>query len=239
MFVIQACVALLVSQVAVQPASAPDILAPYRAAALERWEADIQKLEKRDAEETDPAEAILFIGSSSIRRWNTIAEDLAPWPTIERGYGGAKLSDLAVFVDRLVKPHQFRAVCVFVANDISGSESDKSPQEVLELYQFVVSRINQLAPGKPVFFIAITPTSSRFQVWSEIKEANTLIQRYCRKTEGLHFIATANRYLDTNGKPNDALFVSDKLHLNEDGYKIWAQVIKKQLAKVLGEASPQ
>src|SRR5512139_715640 len=69
------------------------------------WEQDIKAFEHLDSVETYTTEAILFAGSSSIRLWSTLAVDMAPYPVIQRGYGGAKLSDFAVYVDRIVYPH--------------------------------------------------------------------------------------------------------------------------------------
>ncbi len=210
-----------------------DPLAQYRQAAIDRWETEIQKLEKLDREQTDPEHAVLFIGSSSIRLWDTIAEDMKPWPVIQRGYGGAKFSDLAVFIRRLVDPHQFDALVVFVANDISGSTADKRPEEVLRLVRYCVQQVRVHHPDQPIFFIGITPTSSRFKVWPQIQQVNRLIADFCRQTDGLYFIDTAADYLDRQGRPRDELFREDRLHLNADGYKLWARSIKRELAKVL------
>ena len=64
-------------------------LEKYREAAVKEWELDILKLEKRDQAEVHTADSILFIGSSSIRRWKTIAPTMAPYPVIQRGFGGS------------------------------------------------------------------------------------------------------------------------------------------------------
>ena len=77
----------------------------------------------------------MFIGSSSIRRWTDLNTDMTPRKTINRGYGGAKFTDLAVYIDRIVKPHQFKALVVFVGNDIVGKSDDKSPVEVARLFK--------------------------------------------------------------------------------------------------------
>ena len=210
-----------------------DLVEKYRQAAVERWEEDIKKLEALDRTESDPDGAILFIGSSSIRLWDTMAEDMAPWKTIRRGYGGAKFTDLAVFVERLVAPHECSAVAIFVANDISGSDDDRTPEEVLELFQYVVAKVQELKPNRAIFFIAITPTSSRWGVWDQIEKANKLISDYCEANAGLHFVPTAADYLNEEGIPNDELFRNDKLHLNRDGYVQWGSLIKKSVANVL------
>ena len=45
---------------------------------------EIEAFEKLDATIQYPDEAILFIGSSSIRLWKTLEEDMAPYPVIQR-----------------------------------------------------------------------------------------------------------------------------------------------------------
>ncbi|MCF7675659.1 MAG: hypothetical protein K9M97_09965, partial [Akkermansiaceae bacterium] len=89
-------------------------LEKYRADSTNRWEKDIAKLEALDQSESHPGNAILFVGSSSIRRWDTIVDDMAPYHPIQRGFGGCTWSDVAIFADRLITPHPFRAIVFFV-----------------------------------------------------------------------------------------------------------------------------
>ncbi|MCA9129548.1 MAG: hypothetical protein KDB22_20820 [Planctomycetales bacterium] len=219
--------------VEVKTDAGPDLLDQYRADATTQWEKTIQELEARDRQEKDPDHAILFLGSSSIRRWNTIEADMKPWPAIQRGYGGARYSDLAVFAHRLVRNHRFDALVIFVGNDIAGNEKDKSPEQVQQLCVRVVKEVRRTHASQPIFFVAVTPTSSRFQVWPQIQQANALIAKLCSEDDKLHFIQTHDHFLNEAGAPNDALFVDDKLHLNEQGYEIWASLIKGALSKVL------
>jgi hypothetical protein len=212
---------------------ATDPLAAYRAAATERWEAEIRKMEELDQHTRDPEHAILFIGSSSIRLWDDIAQDMHPWPVIQRGYGGAKISDLAVFTDRLVSPHQFDALAIFVANDITGGESDKSPEEIVRLFGLIVSTVREKFPEQPIFFIEITPTPSRWKAWPKIQAANAALRAACDQDDKLHFISTAAHYLDAAGQPMPELFKEDQLHQNRAGYQRWAKLIRAALAEVL------
>jgi len=213
-------------------------LEKYRPASLKRWEKDIQKLEARDRKETHPADSILFIGSSSIRLWNNIAADMAPYHPIQRGFGGSRWSDVAIFADRLITPHRFRAVAFFVGNDITGGDQDKSPEEVVALFTHVWQRVRDHDPKAPVFYIAVTPTSSRWDAWPAIRKGNNAVRRFCESRENTWFIGTESIYLGPEGKPRDELFVGDKLHLNPDGYIRWAAAIKSQLDSVHGGAAP-
>ena len=77
------------------------------------------------------------------------------------------------------------------------------------------------------------PTSSRWKAWPEIREANKLIRQTCEKGNELYFIRTDSAFLNEQGLPKDEFFVADKLHLNEEGYEIWTDIIKKELDKVL------
>lgn len=216
---------------------ADDLLEKYRAAAVKQWSKEMDRIKALDAKETDPENAVLFIGSSSIRLWDDIAQDMRPWPVIQRGYGGAKFSDLAVLADQIIKPHKFRALAIFVGNDITGGAADKTPDEVVRLFKHVVATARTHAPDAPIFLIEITPTPSRWAAWPKIKECNAALRQACEEGKDLHFIRTADEYLDAAGQPMAELFREDRLHQNRDGYARWRRLIGKEFAKVMGQAS--
>jgi hypothetical protein len=215
------------------PELAAEFLVQYREKAMKRWSQDIETLEQRDVVQRDPEEAILFIGSSSIRRWDTIEIDMAPYQVVQRGYGGAKYSDLAVFAKRLIDPHEYNALVVFVANDVQGKSGDHSPQQVEECARYIVEVSRKHQPQAPVFFIEITPTRKRFSAWPFIRKVNTRLQKLSLSTPATYFIPTADHFLDPSGNPRDELFVDDQLHLNGEGYKKWSILIRRELDEVL------
>lgn len=213
-------------------AAASDPLADVRGAALERWSKDIEALERRDREQPDPADAILFLGSSSIRRWNDLAVDMAPYRTIKRGYGGAKYSDLAVFAERLIHPHDYRAVVIFVANDVSGKPTDNSPQEVEVFVRHIVSVARQHRPDSPVLLVEVTPTEKRWEHWDRIRQVNVRLREVALTTPSTYFVATAEDFIGSDGRPRADLFVEDRLHLNEQGYDLWSDLIRERLNRI-------
>jgi hypothetical protein len=208
----------------------------YREASVEKWEKAIVELEALDKSEAHPEDSILFVGSSSIRRWDTIGEDVAPYAAIQRGFGGSKWSDVAVFADRLITPHRFRAVVFFVGNDIKGEEGDKAPEEVAALFSYVLARVRAHAPEAAVFYVAVTPTGKRWDAWPQIKAANTAARAVCEETDNAWFIGTESIFLDAEGQPRAELFVEDQLHQNPEGYVRWAAAIKAHLDTVLNGA---
>jgi len=195
---------------------------------------EIQAFERLDKTQTYAEDAILFIGSSSIRLWKTLEEDMKPYPVIQRGYGGAHFRDMFFFTDRILADHPLSMVVCFVANDISGSGKDGTPQEVLKLFKYFIKQVRAKHPSIPIMQVAITPTQSRWRLWPQINVVNQLIKAYCEKTENLYFINTVPEFLDEHGKPKPQWFVGDQLHLNKKGYEVWNRIIKGEIEKVKG-----
>jgi glycerophosphoryl diester phosphodiesterase len=203
------------------------------------WEKDIRGFEQLDKNVSYPDDAVLFAGSSSIRLWNTLDADMAPYKIIQRGYGGSKLSDFAVYADRIFRPHKCSAIVLFVANDITGDPGDKKPEEVAKLFRSILKTIRSTHSKTPVFWIEITPTPLRWKVWPGIQKANNLIRLICESNDNTYFINTAKAFLDAEGKPDLSFFREDKLHLTPKGYEVWKQIIKKELNKIIPMPKPE
>ncbi len=200
---------------------------------VKSWESSIARFDSLNRHESYPSDAIMFAGSSSIRLWKSLEEDMEPYSVIQRGYGGAKLTDFAVYANRIFSISELKAAVIFVANDISGSVDDKSPDEVRKLFLIVLKIFRKAHPDTPFFWIQITPTPSRWKVWPEILAANELIKKECEKRKNTYFIQTDYAFLDANGEPNKKYFLSDRLHLNNEGYRVWKEIIKEKLDEVL------
>ncbi len=209
-------------------------LGKYRGLAeVKAWESEIEKFEQLDVAKSYPSDAIMFAGSSSIRLWSTLGKDMLPYNVIQRGYGGAKLSDFAVYADRILYPHQCQAIVIFIANDITGSDNDKSPLEVSQLFRKTLYIIRRQFKDTPVFWVSVTPTPLRWHVWPEIKEAGDMIREICEDHRNTHYIDTERYFTNANGLPRAELFLDDRLHLNDEGYRVWSGVIKHELDKIL------
>lgn len=208
------------------------VLAPADCSGLERrlWEVAVRRFERTDAVTQYPADSVLFYGSSSIRLWKTIAEDMAPRPVIQRGYGGARLSDAVNFVDRVVTPHQFSALVIFIANDIDGRPNQPSPQRVGELFGELLAKVRTHHPHEPVFWVEVTATPSRLDLWPMVQEASELIRRQCDADPNTHFVTTSDVFL-AGGEPDESLYRSDRLHLSAAGYAVWSGIIRRALGE--------
>ena len=203
-----------------------------------QFEEEVSILERLDVEEKAGEKDILFIGSSSIRLWDNINEDMYPYSSVKRGYGGAHFYDLIHFSERLVKNHTPKAILIFVANDITGSNgltnfvSDLSPKEVKRLFKLNYKLIRGIHKHIPIFLIETTPTQKRWKVWSEILKSNKKLESFCKKEQTLYYISTRDKFIGVDGLPIKSLFLNDELHLNSDGYKLWSNIIKTKLIEI-------
>jgi lysophospholipase L1-like esterase len=207
-----------------------EIPAAWREAAAQ-YESDIKKFEELDRAAPDPRGALLLVGSSSIRLWDTAEEDLAPWPVIRRGFGGCTFSDVLIYAPRLIPPHQFAGLVLFCANDIRGENDDKSPAEVAHIVRQIIDTVRQSHATEPILVVEITPTRKRWQSWPQIEDANRRIEAVCKDSPGVYFVTTASHYLSDQGEPREELFVDDLLHQNRDGYRQWGRLIRDALER--------
>jgi hypothetical protein len=66
---------------------------------------DISAFEAQDKGQPAPKGALLFIGSSTIVRWKTLAQDYPEHKSINRGFGGSQIVDSTQFADRVIIPY--------------------------------------------------------------------------------------------------------------------------------------
>ncbi len=183
-----------------------------------------------------PNNPVLFIGSSSIRLWPS-ADAFPGLPVVNRGFGGAHISDVIHYYDVLVKK-QKPMVIVFYCGD-NDVAAGKSPREVLEDFQGFVELLEQDLPATRVLFLSIKPSPRRWEHWPTMDEANGLIRSYIETHERLHFVDVSTAMLGANGRPRPEIFVPDRLHLNEKGYELWRSILEADLTTVYGEAFQQ
>ena len=196
------------------------------------WEDAIQAFEQEDRTTPPAKDALLFIGSSSILLWESLKDDMAPMPVIQRGFGGSKLGDAIYYADRIVMPYKPRAIVMFSgSNDIAG-ESPKSAKAVFGLYNAFVKQVHSELPNTPIYFIAISPTGARWEHREIVTETNRLIEAHTQSDANLHFIDTASALIDENGQSREDLFLGDKLHLNPKGYAVWTSIIRPALTSL-------
>ena len=191
------------------------------------WEEAIEAFEAADRLHPPPAGAILFVGSSSIRLWRTLAEDFAEFPVVNRCFGGSRMRDSLRAVDRIVIPCRPRQVVVYAGdNDIAFGGT---PERMADAFRQFVAKIHDALPETRVTYMAMKPCASRWAKIDLFKEGNRLVEAFAETDARLSFADTFSPLLDADGKPDDAFFLDDRLHLNAQGYAVWRRVVRPHL----------
>ncbi|BDI30391.1 hypothetical protein CCAX7_24420 [Capsulimonas corticalis] len=185
-----------------------------------------------DQKQMPPSGAVLFLGSSSIRLWTTLAQDFPEIPVINRGFGGSLIQDSTHYADRIAIPYKPKMI-VFFAGTNDLAYGGKNPQQVLQDYKDFVAKIHAALPDTRIVYLSINPTVARWKQEADILETNHLIEEFTlatgSKTEKLNFINSHSQILTPDGQPQPSLLRSDGLHFNTEGYKVWTSIIKPRI----------
>jgi len=193
------------------------------------FDAEIAAFEKADAKSAPPQNAILFVGSSSIRMWTSVAQDLPDYQVINRGFGGSQATDVVQFMDRIVLPYRPRIIVFFVGtNDLAAG---KSPEQVYASYEEFVKRVQTALPDTRIACISQHLAPVRANLRSKFEQLNRYYKDAIHKFARVDYIDTYKLLLLPNGEPNTSLFIADRLHMNKDGYKIWTKLVHRYLVK--------
>jgi lysophospholipase L1-like esterase len=199
----------------------------HACAAPEKWAQEIDRLTSGDATNPPPAGGVVFVGSSSIRLWKTLAEDFPGTATINRGFGGSELADSVVYADRIVIPYEPKVVVLFAGtNDLNNG---KTPEVVLADFQAFRTKLHTALPAARLIYLAITLAPSRAQIHEQMRTANQLIAADISTDPRCTFVDINTPMAGADGVIPDSLFVNDRLHLNRDGYAIWKRVLAPHL----------
>jgi lysophospholipase L1-like esterase len=192
-----------------------------------QFEKEIRAFEAMDRTNPPPPNAVLFVGSSSIRFWTNLAQSFPQLTTIRRGFGGSHIPDCTAFADRIIIPYHPAKIVLYAGdNDIARGDS---PEEVFSAFQRFVAKVHGALPATTIYFIAIKPAPIRWHLSPQQQKANELIRRYCAHHKNLEFIDVWLATLASNGQPDSSLYKPDGLHMNERGYGRWVPIITKAL----------
>ena len=197
--------------------------------ASDRWQKDIVALVASDTTHPPPQHAVLFVGSSSILLWTTLAEDFPGVPVINRGFGGSMIADTTQYVDRIVTPYRPNLIVMYAGdNDIAGGHTSA---QVIEDFKAFVARVRRDLPGVPIVFISIKPSVARAALWPQMRAANAGIAAWAKTQTNVRFVDVASKMLDAEGKPRPELLREDGLHMRAAGYAVWIAALKPVLAR--------
>ncbi|QHG86140.1 SGNH/GDSL hydrolase family protein [Xanthomonas sp. NCPPB 1638] len=211
---------LLVSSQAIALETAPAVPSQVSSTA---WEQDMQRFAASDARQPPPRHGIVFVGSSSIRFWDTLAQDFPGKPVINRGFGGSEVRDSTWYADRIVIAYAPRQVVLYAGdNDLN---SGRTPEQVRDDVVAFVQRIRRDLPEARISYLSIKPSPARAGLLPSVATANRLIRDALAQFPQTDYVDVHTPMLDADGTPRPQLFREDRLHMTADGYALWRKAV--------------
>ncbi len=170
----------------------------------------------------------LFVGSSSMRMWRNIKDDLAPLKIIHRGFGGSTMKDVVKFKNFFARYKAANIVVYEGDNDLNTSNLEKVDEFLANCHAFV-DYIHQSQPDTMIYFLSPKPSISRWKHRATYEKARVALQELAGNKPNVRYIDIATPMLGPDGTPKKDIFLGDKLHLNLKGYEIWTEVMRKEL----------
>jgi hypothetical protein len=187
---------------------------------------EIRAFKHQDSLSFPKPDGILFIGSSSIRKWTDLEQRFANEPIIRRGVGGCELWQVVdYYTSYILFPYHPRKIFIYAGeNDIAaGRSSTFVADEFTKLYVMIRAKL----PDAEIYFMSIKPSPSRVKYFAEVYKANELIKAYLSNKPKSHYINLVDAiYKPGTTAPDSSLFQSDYLHLNSKGYDKWQKVLQ-------------
>ncbi|KAA9037634.1 G-D-S-L family lipolytic protein [Ginsengibacter hankyongi] len=192
---------------------------------------EIEHFKKLDSAHFPPKNAVLFVGSSSIRKWEDVQNYFPNETVINRGFGGSELTDAIRYANDIIIPYHPREIVIYSGeNDLAYADSI-TPAIVLRRFETLFNIIRSAMPKVPVIYVSIKPSPSRERLMPEMEVANKLIKQFLKSKNKTVFVDVYHKMLDKSGTPMTDIFLSDNLHMNAKGYHIWQKAITPYLER--------
>jgi lysophospholipase L1-like esterase len=207
---------------------------------LDRFEADIQRFEEQDgnsekereaAELPLPGPETVFVGSSTIARWQSLEAEFRPFGAINRGFGGSTLPEITHYARRIVCKYRPKQIVVYAGTNDIG-QFNHSGRRVFEDFKTLVEVVRKDLPRAQIFFVSMSVAPSRVHKSHEFDEGNRLIREYAQTQHEVYFIDVTGVMHDERGNLKQEYFdPEDRLHMSRAGYDAWLPIIRNELAR--------
>lgn len=192
---------------------------------------EINYFKKLDSTTVIPERPILFIGSSSFTNWKDVKEYFPGYPILNRAFGGSSLPHQLLYAEEVIFKYKPKQVVIYCGeNDLTGGDHITA-DSIVSRFKRLHALIRQRLPKTSVVYVSMKPSPSREKYLGIMKDANAQIKKYIRKKKRTAYVDVFHAMLNKDGSIKTEIFLSDRLHMNKDGYKIWQPILQPYLKK--------
>ena len=190
--------------------------------------------------ELRPLGEIVFYGASNFRLWDNMETDMLPYAVQNHGIGGSIDLELMEFADQLLYP--FQPSVVFIQTGSHDYTGGATMEECFANKEKMFGMFQETLPDAKIIVMAGLPLPGRMEYWDLTVEVNNFLRDYCEAHENMYFVDGTDSILTSEGPEelatgdgryfNPDIFISDQIHLTQEGHDLWTPYMKAQLEEL-------
>ena len=180
---------------------------------------------------------VVFLGDSITDAWRTEGkavwdEHFAPLNAANFGIDGDRTQHVLWRIQNgefdSIKPK----VIVLMIRTNNTPKGRNTPPEVIEGITAVVRRLRSKLPETKILLLAIFPRGQKGDlIRDQLREINAAISKL-NDGKWVRFLDINSKFLQTDGTLSTEI-MPDLLHPNQNGYRVWADAIRAELAAMM------
>jgi lysophospholipase L1-like esterase len=193
---------------------------------------------------------IYFAGDSITRRWGTSDEQYSHflsnwrenffgWNAADFGWGGDMTQHILWRLNNGELDGVNPKIIVLLAG--TNNVGNRSPQgshderfyEIPRGIKAILQKLRQKAPRATIILMGIFPRNDNISVMEIINRVNLQISKLADGKK-IRYLNINHKLADKDGKLFEGMTIQDGLHLDLQGYQVWADALKPIFRKILG-----
>jgi len=180
---------------------------------------------------------VIFIGDSITQGWEgsgkkVWAENFAPMKAVNLGIGGDQTGHVIwrITEGRELEPIKPKLAVMMIGTNNMGGHS---AEQIAGGVKAIVEELRKQKPEMKILVLGIFPRSAKAtdKIRDKIKQTNEMISKLA-DDKMVFYKDIGAKFLEADGKLEKKI-MPDFLHLSHDGYQIWADAIKDDVAKLM------
>lgn len=192
---------------------------------------EIAEFKRQDAQRPPAKGQIVFIGSSSFTRWTDVGKAFPGRRILNRAFGGSTLLDVTARLDDVVFPYQPSQVVLYCGENDFAADEKLETSAVVGRFKTLFTKVRSKLPRVAFVYVSMKPSPSRWHLAPQFVAANSSIKTFLSRQSRCAYVDLWPVMLGADGMPKPEIFVDDRLHVNDKGYRLWIPLLDKVLLK--------
>lgn len=192
-----------------------------------KWDQKLERFREQDAKNPPADSLILFVGSSTMENWKTLAADFPDKDVLNRGMSGTKTIDMINYIEYLVTPYNPKQIFLYLGDNDIGYQW--TPDEIMEQVKKMFFLVRREKPSAEIVLMSIKPAPVRMKHIERIVRTNSMIKEFAESQSNTRYADVFGAMIGASGQVDPECYREDGLHLTAKGYGIWKEVVSKYI----------